>query len=134
MSYNDQYSQRKQNQQPTDEDYKKWVPSEKLVYYNPTGNDGMKAHSHFNQSTIHTNPNFKCPHCFSGKEYFELPQDYTNTIYCGNCRQPFHHCPQHKTPIKGPGYRKTSQSGKNCQCVSGEGFLHDDQWNSAFRR
>lgn len=113
----------------------KWaLPQKPLIHYNPTGSDGMKTQSHFSNSTMYTNPNYKCPHCFSGKEYFELNNDTTNTVYCGDCRQPYHHCPQHKKPIMGIGYRADSHPANKCQCVSGEAFLDDDQWNSVFRR
>lgn len=130
--YKTNYVRRMPNVQPQNEHYQQWVP-QRLVYYAPNG-DGMKTQSHFATSQIYTNPNYKCPHCFSGKQYFELQQDPTNTVYCGDCRQPYHHCPVHKTPIQGVGYRQESQPASQCQCVSGEGFLGDDQWNSAFRR
>jgi hypothetical protein len=113
-----------------------WKPKA-YNYFMPDYNPSRTQDNFQHNSDFYVNPNYACPTCFSGKKYFTLKNELTNTVYCSNCRQPFHHCPMdgHEKPIAGVGYREESQMGQNCQCVAGgQEFLDDNQWNSCFRK
>lgn len=92
----------------------------------------LKTSSHFSDSRHFTNPDFKCPLCLTNKEYFKLESDVTNTVFCGHCRQPFHHCPIHRKAINGMGHRNDDPMAKRCQCNHGQSFLGNDHWESCF--
>lgn len=76
--------------------------------------------------------NNSCPHCLEGSTSFRIPSDPTNTMYCSNCRQPFHLCPIHRRVIGGPGYRPDDVESRKCQCQLGQSFLSQDRWDQCF--
>lgn len=104
--------------------------------YHTQQQDPGRTQSVYNhQPHTYTVPKTKpaCPTCNVGREFFTLRQELTNTVYCSHCRQPFHTCPLHETPIQGVGYRRDSDMGHKCQCVNGQSFLNTDNWNLCFK-
>jgi hypothetical protein len=75
-----------------------------------------------------------CPMCFTGINFFKLPQDPTASVFCGSCRQPYHFCPVHKVSLPGMGLNMRDPAFRQCQCQSTQGFLNDDSWNSCFNK
>jgi hypothetical protein len=75
----------------------------------------------------------RCPLCLKGLTTFHLPNDQTNTVYCNDCRNPYHYCPIHKKGIPGIGYLMTDpERHHKCQCDNSQSFLNNQRWDQCF--
>jgi hypothetical protein len=74
----------------------------------------------------------KCPVCFMGITFSRLQHDPSDTVFCGTCRQPYHFCRIHNTPLAGMGLNYDDPTIRQCQCRRSQAFLQDNQWNSCF--
>lgn len=105
----------------------------------------FKAHEKFDMPTTVSQPYYfaeqqnrsipsvvKCPVCFVGINFFRLPNDPTDSVFCNSCRQPYHFCLVHKKSIPGMGLGWTDASFAHCRCTSGQAFLNNQRWDSCF--
>lgn len=97
--------------------------------YHPQQDSPNRTIGHFRTSKMTQSVDPICPTCLTGREYFALPSDHNNTVYCGSCRQPFYFCPQHGNAIAGIGHDKRM---RQCQCKQEQSFLGDNSWNQCF--
>jgi hypothetical protein len=75
----------------------------------------------------------RCPLCLKGSTTFKLPNDPTTTVFCNDCRNPYHFCPIHKKPIAGLGKQTNdTKQSYTCQCNDGQSFLNHDRWDQCF--
>ena len=73
-----------------------------------------------------------CPSCLKGSTYFRLSHESGTTVYCNNCQQPYHHCPIHRTTLRGLGPRLDDPNVNKCQCDAGQSFLTQERWDQCF--
>lgn len=102
-------------------------------YFQPTSKQNIMVSSYFPETKYQDGPT-TCPVCWKGVSYFRLPTDPTTTVFCSTCKQPFHHCPLHRTPLQGMGVSLDDPLVNKCQCEVTQGFLGMDHWNSCFNK
>ena len=102
-------------------------------YFQPqSGPTHVPLTSHLANPSYQDGPPGHCPHCLKGINFFQLPQEISNTVFCSSCKQPYHRCPIHQTAIRGMGINFNDPQSTQCQCNYGQSFLGDDRWDSCF--
>lgn len=75
-----------------------------------------------------------CPNCVQSIVYFQLTNDPTDSVFCVQCRQPYHFCRVHGTALPGMGRNQRDPQLQECQCTRSQSFLGDNNWNSCFNK
>lgn len=89
--------------------------------------------SSFTNDSVNYTQKERCPLCLKGFTNFHLPNDTTNTVYCNDCRNPYHFCPIHKKTIPGIGYSSDDPERQyKCQCNTNQSFLNHQRWDQCF--